>query len=152
MVRQGAMARFARWGLTHGPVWGTVAAALGGIPLAAMLDLTVSYLELLVLGATFGLFGGPVLAVVVGLACLAAERVPRSILDAPDYVAVLTIVAVVALFAWPSLLLADASTVVAVTGVVLIAAAPTVDAARTVPQLLQPHSTDPRGRLGRHAS
>jgi hypothetical protein len=142
MVRQGAIARFARWGLTHGPVWGTAAAGLAGIPLAAMLDLSVSYLELLVLGATLGLFGGPVLAVLVGLVCLAAERVPRWILDAPDYVAVLTVIAVIAFFAWPSLQLAEASTAVAVTSIVLIAAAPTVDAARTVPRLLQPQSGD----------
>lgn len=138
MVRQGAIARFARWGLAHGPVWGTVAAALGGIPSARVLDLSVSYVELLVLGATFGLFGGPPLAVLVGLVCLAAERVPRWILDAPDYVAVLTVVGVVALITWPSFWLADASLAAAALAVALTAAAPSVDAARNAPQLLHP--------------
>lgn len=142
MAGQGATARFARWGLTHGPVWGTAAAALGGIPSARMLDLSVSYVELLVLGATIGLFGGPALAVMVGLACLAAERVPRWILDAPDYVAVITVVGVVALCAWPSFWLADASVAVAAIGVVLTAAAPSVDAARNAPRLLHPQASD----------
>lgn len=142
MVRQWAIARFARWGLTHGPVWGAAAAALAGIPLMTTLDLTVSYLELLVLGAVIGVFGGPPLAVLVGLVCLAAERVPRWILDAPDYVAVLTVVGVVALFTWPTFRLADASTAMAAVGVALVAAAPTVDAARSVPRLLQRHSND----------
>jgi hypothetical protein len=137
MVVQGTIRRFARWGLTHGPVWGTVAAALVGIALTRLAEFGLSVGELLVVGALAGLVGGPVLAVTVALTCLAAERIPRWILDAPDYVAVLTVVGVVALIGWPALQLANASTAVSVAGVALIAAAPTVDAARTAPALLQ---------------
>jgi hypothetical protein len=138
MVVEGAIGRFARWGLTHGPVWGTVSAVIAGIPLARMLDVPLTYAELIVLGAVAGLVSGPVLAVLVSVMCLAAERVPRWILDAPDYVAVLTVVGFVAMIAWPTLQLADASIGISVVGIALIAAAPSVDAARTAPKLLHP--------------
>ena len=138
MVAQEAIGRFARWGLTHGPVWGTAAAVIAGIPLARMLDVSLTYAQLILLGTAAGLVTGPVLAVLVGVMCLAAERVPRWILDAPDYVAVLTVVGFVAVIAWPTLQLADASTGISLVGVALIAAAPSIDAARTAPKLLHP--------------
>lgn len=141
MVGQTAIGRFARWGLTHGPAWGVLAGALAGIPLARMLELKVSYFALPVLGAVAGLVAGPLLAVVVGLTCLAADRAPRWILDAPDYVAVLTVIVVITLVAWPTLQSADVGPVVAVLGVALIAAPASVDAARSAPRLLRPHRT-----------
>jgi hypothetical protein len=139
MIEQGAITRFARWGFTHGPAWGTVAGATAGLLLARTFDLTMAYVELIVLGAFVGLLAGPLLAVAVGAVCVAAEHAPRWLLDAPDYVAVLTVVGIVALVGWPTLQLADASTSVSMAGVALIAVAPTVDAARSAPKLLHPH-------------
>lgn len=143
MVVQGTIGRFARWGLTHGPVWGTLAALIGAIPLSRILPMPFSPGELLVLGALCGLIGGPALAILVGAVCLAADRVPRWILDAPDYVAVLTVVGAVAMIAWPALRMADAGTTTALLGVALLATAPTIDAARTAPRLLHPRPAAP---------
>ncbi len=143
MAGQNAIGRFARWGFTHGPVWG-VLTALAGIPLARMLELQVSYFALPFLGAAAGLLAGPPLAVVVGLTCLAADRAPRWILDAPDYVAVVTVLAVISLVAWPTLQSADIGPAVAALGVALIAAPVSVDAARTVPRLLRPNQPTDR--------
>lgn len=139
MVGQGTMGRFARWGLRHGPAWGTLAAAIGGVPLVRGTDLSLTLVELVVAGALAGLLLGPVLGVLVGAACLGAERVPRWILDAPDYVAIVTVFGVVGLIAVPALQLAGATTAITVLCVILLAAPATVDAARTVPQLLHPN-------------
>lgn len=141
MVGQHAIGRFARWGVTHGPVWGVLAGAFAGIPLARVLDLQVSYVALPVVGAVAGLLAGPPLAVLVALTCLAADRAPRWILDAPDYVAVLTVIVVITVLAWPTLQSTDAGPVVAVLGVALIAAPVSVDAARSAPRLLRPNKT-----------
>jgi hypothetical protein len=139
--------RFARWGLMHGPVWGAVAALLGGIPLSRLLTIPLSEAELIAVGLLAGFVGGPILAVVVGATCLAADRVPRWILDAPDYVAVLAVLAVVALVAGPVLSMADAGAATTVVGVALLSSAPIIDAARSAPQLLHPA---PARRAGKH--
>jgi hypothetical protein len=138
MVMQGTIGRFTHWGLTHGPVWGAAAALLGGIPLSRLLSLPISEVELVALGLLGGLVGGPILAAMVGGVCLAADHVPRWILDAPDYVAVLTVVSVVALAAWPMMRMNEAGGTTAVLGVALLATAPTIDAAWSAPKLLHP--------------
>lgn len=136
MVAQGAIGRFMRWGLTHGPIWGTLAAGFAGIPLTRVTDLGISVGEVLMIGALTGLVGGPLLGLTVAATCLAADRIPHWILDAPDYVAVLTVLAVITLAGWPTLQLAGAGTTASMAAVMVIAAAPTIDAARTAPALL----------------
>lgn len=138
MVWQGTMHRFTQWGIRHGPAWGILAAAIGAVPLVRGTDLSLTFLELLVAGAVAGLVLGPLLGALVGAACLAAERVPRWLLDAPDYVAVVTVIGVVALIAWPALQFAGAGTAITLLCVALLATPPTVDAARSVPHLLHP--------------
>ncbi|HEX6196763.1 MAG TPA: hypothetical protein VFZ37_12690 [Jiangellaceae bacterium] len=69
---------------------------------------------------------------------MAADHAPRWLLDAPDYVAVLTVVAVIGLATWPLLSLVDASASATLLGIVLLAGAPIIDAARTAPKLLRP--------------
>jgi hypothetical protein len=130
--------RFARWGLMHGPVWGAVAALLGGIPLSRLLAMPLSEAELIAIGLLAGAIGGPILAIMVGATCLAADRAPRWLLDAPDYVAVLTVIAVVGIVAVPLLTIANAGGTTTVLGVALLASAPTIDAARSAPHLLHP--------------
>ncbi len=142
MVLQGTIGRFARWGLTHGPVWGALAGVLGGIPLAMLLDASVNELEIALIGAVSGLVAGPVLGVAVGLVCLAADRAPKWILDAPDYVAVVTVVGLVGAALWPLLQLGAAGLPIGTLGVVLIAGVPAVDAARSAPRLLRPVETE----------
>lgn len=144
MVAQETIGRFARWGLARGPAWGAVAGALSGIPPAQALSLSMSHVELVVLGAIVGLILGPALAVGVGALCLAAERVPRWLLDAPDYVAVVAVVGMVSAVAWPLFQTLGAGTALSLLGIALIAAAPTIDAARTAPGLLHPRAPAPR--------
>lgn len=129
--------RFARWGLIHGPVWGA-AAALLALPASALLGLDVPVVRLLVIGLLSGLLGGPVLGALVGVVCIAADRAPKWIIDAPDYVAVLTVVSVVGLVAWPTLELGQSGLAAGVLGVGLLGAAPAVDAANNAPALLHP--------------
>ena len=134
------MGRFSRWGLVHGPVWGVVAAVVGGIPLSRLVEIPVAGAQLVTIGLVVGLTVGPFLAIMVGVTCMAADHAPRWLLDAPDYVAVLTVFAVIGLAAWPLLSLVDASASATVLGVVLLASAPTIDAARSAPQLLRPQA------------
>ena len=91
MVLRGTIGRFARWGFTHGPAWGTLAAVIGGLPAAALVDANIDGMRIVLIGALAGLLAGPVLGAVVGVVCVAADRVPKWILDAPDYVAVVAV-------------------------------------------------------------
>src|SRR5215218_6315487 len=61
MVLHGTIGRFARWGFTHGPAWGTLAAVIGGIPVAALVDANVDGMRIVLIGALAGLLAGPVL-------------------------------------------------------------------------------------------
>lgn len=137
--------RFSRWGLIHGPVWGVAAALVGGLPLSRLVEFPVSEAQLISIGLIVGLIAGPFLAIMVGVTCMAADHAPRWILDAPDYVAVLTVFAVIGLAAWPLLSLVDASASATLLGVALLASVPTIDAARTAPRLLRPPSDDAGG-------
>jgi hypothetical protein len=138
MVVQGTIGRFVHWGIRHGPVWGVVAAVVGGIPLAAFRDAGVSELEIVVLGFTIGLAAGPLVGLVTGLTCAAADRAPKWILDAPDYVAVVAVTALIGGLAWPTLDLGSSGAPLGALGIVLIAGAPAIDAARSAPRLLRP--------------
>ncbi len=146
---RGTIGRFTRWGLTHGPVWGTLAAILGGVPLAIMLDAGIGPVQLVLLGAFGGLVAGPVLGGVVGTVCVLTDRVPKWILDAPDYMAVLTVVGSIGAVTWPVLRDAGAGAGIAALGVVLIAGAPAIDAARSASLLLYP--AEPATDAGRMA-
>jgi len=138
MVARGTIGRFVHWGLRHGPVWGLVAAIVGGIPLAAFLDAGVSEVEIVLLGLTIGLAAGPLVGLVTGLMCTVADRAPKWILDAPDYVAVVAVTAFVGGLAWPTLDLGSSGAPLGALGIVLIAGAPAIDAARSAPRLLRP--------------
>lgn len=138
MVWRGTIRRFARWGLTHGPVWGSFAAVLGGLPLAMILDADVDVPAILLVGVIAGLVGGPALGLAVGAVCLAADRAPKWILDAPDYVAVVAVVGIIGGVSWPLLRLGENGLAMGLLGVVLLTWLPAVDAARTAPRLLQP--------------
>lgn len=131
--------RFTRWGIVHGPFWG-VAAAIVTLPLLALLGSEIRPLFTLLTGFGVGLVGGPILAMVVGGVCMLADRVPKWLLDAPDYVAVLAIAAVLAVIAWPVFDLGRAAPAVAVVGFLLFMAAPAIDAAQHVPELLHPEN------------
>ena len=137
MVERGTIGRFARWGLIHGPMWG-VAAALLALPLSAVVDFRVGPMGIVLVGLSAGLLGGPLLGALVGASCAAADHAPKWILDAPDYVAVLTVMVAVALVAWPVLGLEQASAMAGVLGVATIGIAPVVDAAHNAPDLLHP--------------
>ncbi|HJU98694.1 MAG TPA: hypothetical protein VJ644_12020 [Jiangellaceae bacterium] len=141
MVRRGTIARFAHWGLRHGPVWGLVAAVVGGIPLAAFRDAGVSEIQVLLLGLAIGIAAGPLVGLVTGLTCAAADRAPKWILDAPDYVAVVAVTALVGGLAWPVLDLGANGVPLGALGIVLIAGAPAIDAARSAPGLLRPDAS-----------
>lgn len=143
MVRRGTIARFAHWGLRHGPVWGLVAAVVGGIPLAAFRDAGVSEIQVLLLGLAIGIAAGPLVGLVTGLTCAAADRAPKWILDAPDYVAVVAVTALVGGLAWPVLDLGANGVPLGALGIVLIAGAPAIDAARSAPGLLRPDASTP---------
>jgi len=138
MVARGTIGRFVHWGLRHGPVWGLVAAVVGGIPLAAFRDAGISEVEIVLLGLTLGLAAGPLVGLVTGLTCAAADRAPKWILDAPDYVAVVAVTAFVGGLAWPTLDLGSSGAPLGALGIVLIAGAPAIDAARSAPRLLRP--------------
>ncbi|HEY9378340.1 MAG TPA: hypothetical protein VIQ02_14760, partial [Jiangellaceae bacterium] len=92
---QGTIGRFVRWGIVHGPVWGVLAAIVAGVPLAIVGDFTINVAQLLLAGLLGGIVAGPVLGLAAGMACLGAERVPKWILDAPDYVAVAAVAGIV---------------------------------------------------------
>jgi hypothetical protein len=133
------IARFARWGASHGPVWG-FAAAIMALPLSTVFGYDLRPLPALGGGLLIGLLGGPVLGIVVGAVCTAADHAPEWLLDAPDYVAILAIIGVSAAVAWPLLDLGKATPVVAIVGLLLLAAAPLADAAYTAPRLLRPET------------
>ena len=141
MVTRGTIARFAHWGLRHGPVWGLVAAVVGGIPLAAFRNAAVSEVQILLLGLAIGIAAGPLVGLVTGLTCAAADRAPKWILDAPDYVAVVAVTALVGGLAWPVLDLGATGAPLGALGIVLIAGAPAIDAARSAPGLLRPDAS-----------
>ena len=153
MVLRGTIGRFTRWGFTHGPAWGILAAVVGGIPVAVLFDANIDGMRIVLIGALAGLLAGPVLGAVVGVVCKAADRVPKWILDAPDYVAVVAVVTLVGGVAWPVLGLGRSGVAVGALGVVLLTCVPAIDAARSAPRLLyraevQPIEVAPRG----HAS
>jgi hypothetical protein len=138
MVLQGTIGRFVRWGIVHGPVWGVLAAIVAGVPLAIVGDFTINVAQLLLAGLLGGIVAGPVLGLAAGMACLGAERVPKWILDAPDYVAVAAVAGIVGGVAWPLLELGRSGATTGALAVVLITAVPAVDAARSAPRLLYP--------------
>jgi hypothetical protein len=147
MVVRGTIARFAHWGLRHGPAWGLVGAVVGGIPLAAFRNAEVSEVQILLLGLVIGIAAGPLVGLATGLACAAADRAPKWILDAPDYVAVVAVTALVGGLAWPALDLGANGAPLGALGIVLVAGAPAIDAARSAPRLLQPDTSTPAQAL-----
>jgi hypothetical protein len=138
MVGQGTMGRFMRWGMTHGPAWGVLAAIVAGIPLAAFADGGASEVQIVLAGLVGGIVAGPVLGLAAGAACLGAELVPKWILDAPDYVAVAAVAGIVGGVAWPVLELGRSGPAAGILAVVLITSVPAIDAARSAPRLLYP--------------
>jgi hypothetical protein len=143
MVLQGTIGRFVRWGMTHGPAWGLLAAIVAGIPLAIFGNVTVSELQILLTGLIGGIVAGPVLGLAAGVACLGAERVPKWILDAPDYVAVAAVAGIVGGIAWPVLELGRSGPAAGILAVALIVSVPAIDAARNAPRLLHPNESEP---------
>ncbi|HSK28215.1 MAG TPA: hypothetical protein VK894_14995 [Jiangellales bacterium] len=108
-------------------------------PATALLSLPVEGLLTSVLaGAALGLVGGPALGVLVGLTCLVADHAPKWILDAPDYVAVSTVLVVVGAVAWPVLAPSRDSLLLGLIAVLVLSLAPAVDAARNAETLLHP--------------
>ena len=155
MLLQGTVGRFAHWGLTHGSVWGILAAAIGGIPFAALVDANLGELQIMLIGSLVGLVAGPVLGAVVGVVCVAADRVPKWILDAPDYVAVVAVVTLVGGVMWPVLGLGRSGVAVGALGIVLLTCVPAIDAARSAPRLLYRAEVQPSAievAPGGHAS
>jgi hypothetical protein len=142
MVGQGTIGRFVRWGMTHGPAWGVLAAIIAGIPLAFFGDGTVGELQIVVVGLLGGIVAGPVLGLAAGVACIGAERVPKWILDAPDYVAVAAVAGIVGAITWPVLGLGRSGPAAGIVAVVLITAVPAIDAARSASRLLHPDGID----------
>ncbi|MBD0292570.1 MAG: hypothetical protein ICV70_03215 [Jiangellaceae bacterium] len=136
------MSRFVRWGATHGPVWGVLAALCGGIPLAVLRGSDLGPLEIVLAGAVVGVLAGPVLGATTGLCCLAADRAPKWILDAPDYVAVAVVTALVGGVAWPVLRLGETGLAGSALSISLLACVPAIDAARSAPVLLHPLSME----------
>jgi hypothetical protein len=141
MVLQGAIGRFVRWGMIHGPAWGVLAAIVVGFPLAIVGGVPVSEPRLLLAGLVGGIITGPVLGLAAGVACWSAELVPKWILDAPDYVAVAVVAGIVGGIAWPMLELGRSGPAAGILAVVLITAVPAIDAARSAPRLLYPDET-----------
>jgi hypothetical protein len=94
-----------------------------------------------------GTAAGPLVGLVTGLICVAADRAPKWILDAPDYVAVVAVTVLVGGLAWPALDLGSNGAPLGALGIALIAGAPAVDAARSAPLLLQPDATTPAQAL-----
>lgn len=141
MVLQGAIRRFVRWGMIHGPAWGVLAAIVVGFPVAVVGDVPVSEPRLLLAGLVGGIIAGPVLGLAAGVACWSAELVPKWILDAPDYVAVAVVAGIVGGIAWPMLELGRSGPAAGILAVVLITAVPAIDAARSAPRLLHPDET-----------
>jgi hypothetical protein len=137
MAGRGTIGRFARWGLRHGPLWGA-AAALLMLPLSTLAGFPGESLSLAAAALLAGLAGGPLLGVLVGGVCLAADRAPKWLLDAPDYVAALTVIAVVGVVAWPVLGLGKAGLVAGALALIVLCVAPAVDAANSAPDLLHP--------------
>jgi hypothetical protein len=148
MVAQGTIGRFVYWGLRHGPVWGLIAAVVGGIPVAAFRNAGVGEVEIVLLGLVIGIAAGPLVGLVTGLICAAADRAPKWILDAPDYVAVIAVTALVGGLAWPALDLGANGAPLGALGIVLIAGAPAIDAARSAPRLLRPDTSTPAHAVG----
>jgi hypothetical protein len=142
MVGQGAMGRFVRWGMIHGPVWGLLAAVIAGIPLAAVGDIAASEAQIVLAGLVGGIVAGPVLGLAAGVACMSAEMVPKWILDAPDYVAVAAVAGIVGGIAWPVLELGRSGPAVGILAVALITSVPAIDAARSAPRLLHPNESE----------
>lgn len=138
MVGQGTIGRFMRWGMTHGPLWGVLAALISGLPLVLLTDLPVDEVTVVLVALGGGIVAGPVLGFAAGLACLAADRAPKWLLDAPDYVAVAAVAGIVGGIAWPVLELGRAGPAPGILAVALIASVPAVDAARNAPRLLHP--------------
>jgi len=136
MVLQGTIGRFVRWGMTHGPVWGVLAAAIGGIPLATFGNIAVSEAQIVLGGLLVGAIAGPLLGLAAGIACLGAELVPKWILDAPDYVAVAVVAGILGGIAWPVLELGRSGPAAGILAVALITSVPAIDAARSAPRLL----------------
>jgi|SRR5690625_1133648 len=136
--------RFVRWGLWHGPLWGVIALAVT-LLVAAVTGYPGSTSQLAVAALFGGLLGGPVIGAVVGVACIAADRAPKWLIDAPDYVAVITVVAIVAVVAWPSLGLGDHGITLGIATVLSLGFAPAADAAAYAPRLLYPSTADAPG-------
>jgi hypothetical protein len=142
MVLQGTIGRFVRWGMVHGPLWGVLAAIIGGIPLAMFGDVDVGEAQIVLAGLIGGAVAGPVLGLAAGLACLSAELVPKWILDAPDYVAVAAVAGLVGGIAWPVLELGRSGPATGLMAVALITSVPVIDAARSAPRLLHPAESE----------
>lgn len=146
-----AVNRFVRWGIVHGPIWG-IAAAIIFLPLSSIIGIEISPLPALGGGLVLGLAGGPILGGIVGLICVAADRAPEWLLDAPDYVAVLTITGVLAAIAWPVLDLGRAGPAAAALAFMLLVAVPVADAAQHAPQLLHPDRESSTSGLAKNAA
>jgi hypothetical protein len=132
--------RFVRWGCLHGPVWGAITMLLAHLlPDGAGRTGRGLPTDILV-GALVGLVVGPLIGFLVGSVCLIADRLPRWLLDAPDYVAIATVVAAAAI---AELELGTVDGVVAWLTVGCLALAPAADAALVAPALLHPSESQP---------
>lgn len=131
-----AIARFAHWGLRHGAIWGGSAALLSVALPGLGVAFTAATWQTLLVGAAVGVLAGPVLAVITGLVCVLAQRIPRWLFDAPDYLAALTMLALCGLVLWP---LADPGLgpVARLVAATTLSAAAVVDAARDAAGLLR---------------
>jgi hypothetical protein len=132
--------RFIRWGSLHGPAWGGLAMLLAHLlPEGAgrtghglLLDVGA--------GVVVGIFAGPVVGFVVGLGCVVADRLPRWLLDAPDYVAVATVFGVATVI---ELEVGTVRGLAALLMVGCVALPAAVDAALVAPALLHPSDAPP---------
>jgi hypothetical protein len=132
--------RFVRWGSLHGPAWGGLAMLLAYLLPEGAGRTGHGLLLDIVAGVIVGVFAGPVVGFLVGLVCLAADRLPRWLLDAPDYVAMATVVAVVTVI---ELELGTVRGLVAWLLIGCVALPGAVDAALVAPGLLHPRQAKP---------
>lgn len=130
------LGRFAWWGVSHGPLWGVGAMLLARLlPEGRGRTGYAMWVDLLA-GAGLGLVLGLLVGLLVGVACLLADHVPHWLLDAPDYVAVLVVVAVAALAQRE--LAGSPDVVLTLLAVVALALPAAFDAALMAPVLLHP--------------
>ncbi len=135
------LGRFVRWGLVHGPAWALLAMLLNALLPAHIAELGGQGLALdLLSAAAAGVVVGPVLGLIVGITCIAAAHLPRWLLDAPDYVAMVAVLGAAAVVVRP--LEHGTDPVLSLLALGAVALPALVDAALSAASLLDPQHAE----------